>query len=88
MSGKLDDLLNVLLVVGLDNPTKEDPDTQEVNLEESRRKTDEVLRRLERELFSEDEKTFIAKLEQLQNKYDDVDNSDYEQELVKLIGSM
>jgi len=88
LSGKLDDLLNVLLVVGLDNPTKEDPDTQEVNLEESRRKTDEVLRRLERELFSEDEKTFIAKLEQLQNKYDDVDNSDYEQELVKLIGSM
>ena len=75
-------------MVGLDNPTKEDPDTQEVNLEESRRKTDEVLRRLERELFSEDEKTFIAKLEQLQNKYDDVDNSDYEQELVKLIGSM
>ncbi|KAK2145120.1 hypothetical protein LSH36_701g01011 [Paralvinella palmiformis] len=88
LNGKLDDLLNVLLVVGLDNPTKEDPDTQEVNLEESRRKTDEVLRRLERELFSEDEKTFIAKLEQLQNKYDDVDNSDYEQELVKLIGSM
>ena len=88
MSEKLDGMLQALLVIGLVDPTTDEADEPEVNLEESQKKTDEVLWRLERELFTEEEKMFLVKLKQLQEKYNNTESAEYEQELIDLIGNI
>ena len=86
MSMELDKLLSELSKFGLNDLDLRD--VPEVDLKASQRKTEEVLSRLERELFSEDEMRFIAKLKKLRKKHKNKETDEYKRELAQLMGNM
>ena len=88
MSENVDKILASFLENKQQDVEAADPDAPEVDLEDSQRKTEEALLKLETELFSEDELKFVAQLKQLQEKYNYEECPEYERELAELMASM
>ena len=74
MAANLDELLSQLSTFGLPKPR---PETPKVDLKESRRKTKEALSKMEKELFTEEERSLVVKLKRLRKKYNNTENAEY-----------
>ncbi|KAK2151716.1 hypothetical protein LSH36_353g00041 [Paralvinella palmiformis] len=88
LSDKLDQMLSSLLMTGEADPGIEDPDRADVDLDESRRQTEEAVLKLENELFTEEELKLVAQVNKLREKYNNDESPEYERELAALIATM
>ena len=82
MVANLDELLSQLSTFGLPKPGPE------TDLKKSRRKTEEALSKMEKELFTEEERSFVVKMKRLREKYNNVENAEYKKELNDLLREM